>query len=390
MRPSRFGLEEIAALTAALQRNELWYWHDDSIVEESAKKAAAKFGAPFAVATSSGTASLHVAVAAARMPAGSEVVVTPVTDIGTINAILYQNLVPVFADVDPDTACPTLEHIKAACTERTRGVVVVHLTGCPVQVDEVALFCRERGLVLIEDCAQGLGATLNGQAIGTFGDFGCYSLNDQKHITCGEGGFVLMGTEERFYLCHNYADKYYDRHKKGDRLKALAPNYRMSELDGAMFGVQLHKLDAIFEKRRRLGDDLTARLTAIPGIIPQRQPATAKAAYFFFQLRIDPGAISISRDEFLKRLEAEGIPARPAYVPVPIYRSPYFLSKSFFPGAWPAELAAGRSYDYSTIRLPGAEEAVATGITLTLHEGFEPSDIDDYVEAISIVAKTGP
>jgi dTDP-4-amino-4,6-dideoxygalactose transaminase len=386
-RPDRFGQEEITALSDALKRNELWYWHDDSIVEDSAKRAALKFGAPFAVATSSGTASIHVAIAASQIPAGSEVVVTPITDIGTINAILYQNLIPVFADVDPDTACPTLSTIEAACTERTKAVVIVHLTGCPMQADKIAMFCRQKNLILIEDCAQGLGATLNGQAIGTFGNFGCYSLNDQKHITCGEGGFILMGNEEGYYLCHNYADKYYDRHKRGVRLLALAPNYRMSELDGAMFRVQLEKLDPIITKRRKLGDELSRRLSEIDGIIPQVRPSGAEASYFFFLLRIDSLVIKVSRDEFLKRLEQEGIPARGAYVQVPIYRSPYFLSKAFFPGGiWPAELVSGHTYDYAKVNLPGAEKAVETGITLTLHEGFTDADINDYVSAIELVA----
>jgi hypothetical protein len=86
-------------------------------------------------------------------------------------------------------------------------VLVVHLTGCPIDIEPIAALCAERNLVLIEDCAQGLGAIYQGQSIGTFGRFGCFSLNDQKHITSGEGGFVLMGSEEDFYLCHNYQNR---------------------------------------------------------------------------------------------------------------------------------------------------------------------------------------
>lgn len=390
-RPPRFGVDEKDALSKALDRNELWYWHTNSLVDEASKMAAAKFGAPYAVATSSGTASLHVAIAAAQLPAGSEVVVTPITDIGTINAILYQNLIPVFADVDPDTACPTLQTLQAACTAHTRAIVLVHLTGCPVDAESVSVFCATRGLVLIEDCAQGLGATWNGKAIGTFGDFGCYSLNDQKHITAGEGGFILTQTEARYYLCHNYADKYYDRHKRNVRLEALAPNYRMSELDGAMFKVQLGKLDPIVAARRKLGDDLSTRLAAIDGIIPQPRDAKALASYFFFLFRIDPKKIAIPRDEFILRLKAEGIPARGAYVSVPIYGSPYFVKKAFFPGGvWPAEVVSGRSYDYTTVNLPGAKAAVDTGITLELHEGYGQTEIDDYVKAVAAVAASPP
>jgi perosamine synthetase len=386
-RPPRFGFEEIQGLTSALQRNELWYWHDNSIVEAAAKSAAQKFGSPFCVATSSGTASLHVAIAAARLSPGTEVITTPITDAGTINAILYQNLIPVFADVDPDSCVPTVDQIAAVMTERTGAVVVVHLTGSPVDLDPIVAMCAERGLTLIEDCAQGLGATYRGKSIGTFGRFGCYSLNDQKHITSGEGGFVIMQQESDYFLCHNYADKYYDRHKQGVRLDALAPNYRMSELDGAMFTAQMNRLDSIVERRSASGAYLDAEFAKIPGLIPQRRTPDTRSVFFFYLLRIDSAIIKCSRDEFLAQLEAEGIPARGAYVTAPIYRSPYFLKRSFFPGGiWPAQIVSGEDYDYSLINLPGAEVAVATGISLVLHEGFERADLDDYVAAFDLVA----
>lgn len=388
-RPDRFGPEELAALGRALDSNALWYWDNNrpTLVSKAMEAYAAKFGAPHAIATSSGTASLHVAVAASMIPAGSEVITTPITDIGTINAILLQNLIPVFAEVDPNTATPTPAHIEAAITERTKAVVVVHLSGFPCRVDEIADLCTRRGLTLIEDCAQALGATYKGKGVGHFGRFGCFSLNDQKHITSGEGGFVLAHSEADFYLCHNYADKYYDRHRKGVRLHGLAPNYRMSELDGAMATTQLPKLDAIVAKRRKLGDRLNRELGQIRGIIPQVNSPDAECSYFFYLLRIDETIITCSRKEFLSQLEDEGIPASGAYVPTPIYKSPYFQTKSFFPGGvWPAEVVAGRTYDYTAVQLPGAEKAVATGIQLYLNEGFEDTDIDDYIEAIKIVA----
>lgn len=386
-RTNRFGLEEIQALTTALQRNELWYWHENSIVENAAKTAAAKFGAPFCVATSSGTASIHVAIAAARLQPGTEVVTTPITDAGTINAILYQNLIPVFADVDPTTSVSTVDHIAAAVTPRTGAVLVVHLTGSPVDIEPIVKFCADNGLVLIEDCAQGLGATYKGKSIGTFGRFGCFSLNDQKHITSGEGGFILMNNEADFYLCHNYADKFYDRHKQGVRLESLAPNYRMSELDGAMFSVQLKRLDAIAQRRSDLGAYLDTELSKIPGILPPPRVPDSRSVFFFYMLRLDSVLIKCSRDEFLRQLKVEGIPASGAYVQAPIYRSPYFLNRSFFPGGiWPAQIVSGEDYDYSVINLPGAEDAVRSIISLTLHEGFQESDLYDYVAAFKLVA----
>ncbi|TSE13546.1 DegT/DnrJ/EryC1/StrS family aminotransferase [Mesorhizobium intechi] len=392
-RPVRFDAAERAALDAALQKNTLWYLGsgkpDDAPVARTMQRYADRFGAYRAVSTSSGTASLHVAIAASQMPTGSEVIVTPITDIGTINAILYQNLIPVFADVDPDTAMPQAKHIEAAITEHTRGVVVVHLTGRPAEISDIAALCEAKGLVLIEDCAQALGATHKGKPLGQFGRFGCYSLNDQKHITCGEGGFVLTHNDDDYFLCHNYADKFFDRHGRGVRLHALAPNYRMSDLDGAMAEVQLAKLDQMVLPRRRLGDRLNDELAKIRGIIPQGRPLDGESSYFFFLFRIDsPGVIKCSRQVFRDQmLDLAGISSSGAYVPEPIYRSDYFLNKTFFPGRWPAEVVAGRTYDYRKVSLPGAETAVETGIRFILHEGFKDSDIDDYVAAVRMVAE---
>jgi dTDP-4-amino-4,6-dideoxygalactose transaminase len=390
-RPQRFGDEEIDAIKTALAKNSVWYWQPHSVVQQSVDVAAREFGAKYAVATSSGTASIHVAVAASRIRPGSEVITTPITDMGTINAILYQNLIPVFADVDPNSAGLTVDTIRSAMTDWTRAVVVVHLTGCPVDIGPIASFCKERRLILIEDCAQALGATYNGQHVGTFGDFGCYSLNDQKHVTSGEGGFILVESEELFYLCHNYADKYHDREKRGVFLQALAPNYRMSEIDGAMFLAQFPKLGPIVSKRRMLGRSLTRQLKEIPGIIPQTLPAGSEESYFFYLFRIDPNQITMPRDRFIELLRAEGIPASGAYVAMPFYRAPYFRNKSFFPdGIWPAEIVSGRAYDYNVVDLPGAELAVATGISLPLNEGYADADISDYVAAIRKVAQMEP
>ncbi len=385
--PQRFDLDDLRPLAQALESNKLWYWQEGGYVSQLVNRLQEIYSPRLAATTSSGTASLHVAVAAAQVPAGSEVVTSPITDQGTVIAILYQNAIPIFADVDPLTSNITADSIDAVITERTKAVIVVHLTGCPAEIEPIVELCKKRNLVLIEDCAQGLGATYGGRAIGTFGDFGCYSLNDQKHITCGEGGFVLTDTQERFFLCHNYADKYYDRHRRGVRFHGLAPNYRMNELDGALGLAQFGRLKDVVVKRRQLGDYLTERLTGVDGVIPPGRPSRAEASYFFYMFRVDSSALQINRDQFIAALAQEGIPSRGGYTPWPLYRAPVFLTKAFFPGGiWPAELVAGRSYDYSKVCLPNTELALATTISLTLHEGFEIGDVEDYAAAIRKVA----
>lgn len=386
--PQRFDFDDLQGVMSALGKNKLWYWQRGGFVGQLRDHLRKMYAPYWAATTSSGTASLHVAMAAGQIPPGTEVITSPITDAGTIIAILYQNAIPVFADVDPLTSNITADSIDAVITERTRAVIVVHLTGCPAEMGPIVDLCKRRNLVLIEDCAQALGATYGGKQVGTLGDFGCYSLNDQKHITCGEGGYVLTNTEERFYLCHNYADKYYDRHRRGVRLHGLGPNYRMSEIDGALGLAQFNYLDSVVSRRRRLGDHLTERITGIPGIVPPGKPAGAEASYFFYMFRIDPSPMRITRDEFIAKLGEEGIPASGGYTPWPLYKAPMFLNKSFFPGGiWPAEAVSGRTYDYKSIHLPQAELALNTAITLDLHEGFSIEDIEDCATAIRKVAE---
>lgn len=386
--PQRFDFDDLQGVMNVLGKNKLWYWQRGGTVSQLRDDLRKRYPPYFATTTSSGTASLHVAVAAAQVPPGTEVITSPITDAGTVIAILYQNAIPVFADVDPLTSNITAESIAAVITDRTRAVIVVHLTGCPAEMGPIVELCKRKNLVLIEDCAQALGATYGGRPVGTLGDFGCYSLNDQKHITCGEGGFVLMNTEERFYLCHNYADKYYDRHRRGVRFEGLGPNYRMSEIDGALGLAQFNYLDSVVSRRRRVGDHLTERITGIPGIVPPGKPVGAEASYFFYMFRIDPAPLRITRDEFITKLGEEGIPALGGYTPWPLYKAPMFAKKSFFPGGiWPAEVVSGRTYDYRSIKLPQAELALSTAITLDIHEGFSIEDIEDCATAIRKVAE---
>jgi dTDP-4-amino-4,6-dideoxygalactose transaminase len=346
-----------------------------------------RFSSPFAISTSSGTASVHVSVAASEVRAGAEVITSPITDVGTTIAILYQNAIPVFADVDPATSNVTAATIEAQITDRTEAVIVVHLAGSPADIGPIAELCAKRKITLIEDCAQALGATYAGRPLGRHGRFGCYSLNNQKHITAGEGGFVLMGDQTDFYRAHNIADKYYDRFKQGVMLQALGLNYRMSELQGAVGLAQFGRLDGVAARRKALGDRLTGRLKEIPGVISQVPVAGASSSYFFFLFRIDASQFSIGRDEFMNRLKAAGVPAHGAYLPWPLYRAPLFANKNFFPGGvWPAELIAKRTYDYASVKLPGTELAVATTMRLPLHEGFTEAEIDLYADAIRKVA----
>jgi perosamine synthetase len=390
-RPTKFGMEELDSLHSALETNELWYWkpgNSQGFVNRTVEALQSYFEVPHVAVTSSGTASIHVALGAAQLKPGSEVITSPITDAGTVTPIIFQNCIPVFADIDPNTSIMTREHIEAQISDKTKAVVFVHLAGCPTNIDPIVELCRSKELILIEDAAQSLGARrANGKRLGTIGEFGCFSLNDQKHITCGEGGFVISHNDDDYYLCHNFADKFYDRHKRGVRLSQAALNYRMSELDGAMALVQLNRLEEIARKRSNIGDYLSNRLLEVDGIIPQTKEPNAIHSYFYFQGRVDSDRIKKNRDEFVSELQAKGVPASGAYVSKPLYKSPMFKNKSFFPGGvWPAEVVSGKRYDYENLFLKNSELAVSSTISLRLHEGISKEDVDWCVEQFKEVA----
>jgi dTDP-4-amino-4,6-dideoxygalactose transaminase len=307
---------------------------------------------------------------------------------GTLIGILYQNAIPVFADVDPRTYNLTADSIQAAITPRTQAVIAVHLAGAPCPIDQIASLCKSKGIKLIEDGAQAFGSRYQGRHVGGFGDLGCFSFNEFKHLSTGDGGIIVTNDKALYGQAHNFADKCYDRLGQGNRLTMLCPNYRMTELQGAVGLAQFDRLEGIVNTRNTLGDWLNEQLAEIPGILPPRIVEGGRSSYWFYMIRVDENKLGIGRDEFAQRLNAEGIAAGAGYIERPIYREPLFTHRSFFPGGvWPAEKIAAKEYDYRKISCPNTEKVLETGIRLSLHEGFTMDDARDYVKAIRKVAE---
>lgn len=229
----RFDAEELQQLREALEQNTLFYWSGRK-VKQFCADFAKMYDVPYCVATSSGTAALHVAVAALGLGAGDEVITSPITDMGSLIGILFQGAIPVFADVDPHTYNLDPAAVEARITPRTKALLVVHLAGNPCDMDAILSITQKYNLKVIEDCAQSYLSTYKGRLAGTFGDVGCFSLNDYKHISAGDGGMVITKDAEIARQLAYYADKHYHRDGSGRDPEWLAANYRMSELVGAV------------------------------------------------------------------------------------------------------------------------------------------------------------
>ena len=226
-----FGDEEIAELTEVIRSGNLNVLGGPKVTqfEDEWKKT---FGVKHAVTSTSGTSALHVGVLAVGPNPGDEIIVAPITDIGSIIAILYQLAVPVFADVDPISGIITAETIEPCITERTVAIMVVHLQGNAAVMDPIVELARKHNLLVIEDCSQAHMAAYNGRYAGTIGDIGCYSFQQSKHMTTGDGGMTVTNNDylgERIMLAHN---KGRGRSGRENQPPFLAPNYRMTELQG--------------------------------------------------------------------------------------------------------------------------------------------------------------
>jgi len=249
---------------------------------------------------SSGTAALSIALAACGVGAGDEVIVPPFTFIATIESVIAAGAVPVFAEID-ETLCLDPEAVKAAVTPRTRAVLPVHMCGSMAQIDILKQLCDQNGLMLIEDACQSVGATYKGQALGTFGQIGCFSFDPVKTITCGEGGAIITQDENLYMRSDQYADHGHD-HVGNDRgledHPILGTNFRISELNAAVGLAQLRKLDTILRIQRANKETLKEAFSQFPEVsfrwVPD--PTGDSATFLSFFLPDEKRARNVARD----------------------------------------------------------------------------------------------
>ncbi|MCL6545538.1 MAG: DegT/DnrJ/EryC1/StrS family aminotransferase, partial [Bryobacteraceae bacterium] len=273
-----FGAEELELLREVIESGTLNCTRGTQVAALEAEFAA-RYGVPYCRAVSSGTAAIHAAIAAIDPEPGDEIITSPVTDMGAITPILYQQAIPVFADVDPVSLNVTPETIAAQITPRTRAVVVTHLFGNPCDVPGILQVTGPRGIPVIEDCSQAYLASFGGRLAGVMGAIGVFSLQQGKHITAGEGGLVITCDAALARRVRLFSDKAWGYGDPAPDHYFLALNYRMTELQGAVARAQLRKLDDFVERRRRSAAHLSFLLADLPGFT---LPAAAPGAVHSF------------------------------------------------------------------------------------------------------------
>ncbi len=383
------GREELEQLRIVIESGTL-NCTKGTAVKEFETRFAARHGGAFCRATTSGTASIHTAIAGIDPEPGDEIITTPITDVGALTPIIYQTAIPVFADVDPATYNVTAATIAPRITSRTRAIVVTHLFGNPCDMGPILDLARAHELPVIEDAAQSFGALWNGKPVGTIGDIGAFSLQQGKHMTTGEGGIVVARNDKYARRMWLFVDKAWGYGDPKPDHYFLALNYRMTELQGAVALAQLKKLDGVIAKRVAVGEELTKRIRGIDGVSAPVTTPGCKHTYWKYALRIDERVIEGGVDAFSARLKELGVFNAPRYIQKPafmlqLFRERNTFGKSGFPFDGPHR-GGLPPVTYDPADYPGTADALAHVAVLPINERYEEEHIDFIVRRIREVA----
>ena len=373
------GDEEIAALTRVIRSGQLGR-HQGTFVKELERSFAELYGVKHAIAVSSGSAAVHTCVATINPEPGDEIITTPCSDFGTILGILFQNAIPVFADLDPETFCVDPKSVEANITSRTKAILAVHLFGGLADIEALREIADRHHLPLIEDCAQAQLSEINGKLAGTIGDIASFSLNNTKHLNAGEGGVVITNNDAYARRARLFADKAWPRDEADRYSMFLGQNYRMNELSGAVAVVAMRRLKENVANRRRVVQRIYDQIRDVSGIRIPRSVEGAKSSYWILHLLLDPGVDAIA---VAKALQAEGVPFGAKYV-TPLYTWPVLANRqtygnSGFPFNSPY---ADRPFDYAPGLCPVFEAAREQLILMGVDEQWSDDDADDVARAI--------
>ncbi len=365
-----FTQEEADAVSRVLLSNKVNYWTGQEC-REFEKEFAAWSGCEYAIALANGTLALDLALKVLDICAGDEVIVTSRTFLASASSIVTAGAVPVFADVDPDSQNITADTIRAVLGPKTKAIVCVHLAGWPCDMDPIMALAEEKGLYVIEDCAQAHGASYKGRALGSIGHFGAWSFCQDKIMTTGgEGGMLTLNDRAWWDKAWSYKDHgkswtsvYEKQHPPGFRWvhDSFGTNWRMTELQAVIGRIQLQRMPAWHAARKENAARLAAALSSCKAArIPLPGPEIEHAWYkFYVFVRPELLKADWSRDRIMAEVNAAGVPCFSGSC------SEVYLEKAFDNTDWrPAE------------RLPVAKRLGETSLMLLVHPTLTQAEIE--------------
>ena len=349
-------------------------------------------GSKYCLTTCSGTAALHMALAAVGVGPGDEVITSAFTFLASASCAIHQNAIPVFVDIDPRTYCMNPAKIEEAITPRTKAIIPVHIQGMPADMDPIMEIARKHKLFVIEDACQAHGAVYKGRKVGTFGDAGTFSLNNFKNLCGGEGGLLVTDKQdllEKATLIRCFGDEVDEVSKRRVyNASILGYMYRNQELPAALARAQLRHLDQYNAIRMENALFLTRELSGIPGVIPPYCPSDCTHVYFMYNVRFDPDAAGVKCEPRKFRVAVEKALYREGalvgqWQTMPVPAQDLFQSKLGYGGTgypWTINEAKGIHYDYDLARYP-----VATMLcdTYTIVHGVHAPNGKELMEKIA-------
>ena len=366
-------------------------WWRGGTIEAQAESQCGRFERDFAgfhdaaygLCVSNGTVAVELALRAAGVTHGDEVVVPALSFVVSASAVLPLGGIPVFADCDPETYQPDPDSIEAAITDRTRAVVIVHFGGYPADLDRIVSICESHGIPLIVDCAHGQGSQWRGKGVGSYGRYGTFSFQQFKSLPAGEGGIVLASDETAWqdaYTYHNLGRLehagFYDFHR-------MASNLRLTDLQGALLNTQFARLKTQIPLRMAAAARLGAGLTEVGGLRPlPADDRITRRGYYYYLLHYDPEAFGgATRESFLEALRAEGVSFAGRGYGQAIHKNPLFQ-----------ELDLGPEHpnaDYRKIRCPVAERVTTEELVTLHHPALLATDreLDGIIEAVDKIRR---
>ena len=384
-----FDQEEVDMLMRVMESGTL-NCTKGTMVKEFENRFKEKFGVELCRTTTSGTAAIHTAIAAINPEPGDEIITTPITDMGALTPIIYQAAIPVFADVDPLTYNVTAETVASKITRRTKAIIVTHLFGNTCDMDPILELAHLRDLPVIEDACQAYQSEYKGRLIGTIGDIGCFSMQQGKHMTTGEGGIVISNNEKYTRRMWLFVDKAWGYGDPKPDHYFLALNYRMTELQGAVALAQLDKVDNVVANRIKSAQMLTERIEQIPGVGTPLITPNSKHVYWKYPLRIDDEIIEGGVDSFAAELKEKGIFSAPRYIQKPAFMCQIFKDRNTFGNSqFPFE-GEYRKNDppvtYDPMDYPGTMDALSHVVVLPWNEFYTEEHVEYISENIREVA----
>lgn len=330
-------------------------------------------GTTHAIAVNSCTAGMHLALVAAGIGPGDEVITTPLTFAATANVIIHAGATPVLADVDPDDLTLDPERVAARLTPRTRAIMPVHYGGAACRMDELLSLARERRLLVIEDAAHGLGTKVGDRPVGSLGDATVFSFYATKNVTTAAGGMVTtndgkLAERIRLLSLHGLSADAWERYTARGSwyYQVLAPgyNYAMTDLQGALGLRQLDRLPQFQARRRRLADRYGELLADLPQVVlPRERPGTTHA-WHLYAIRLRTAGLRLNRDAFINEMRARGIGTSVHFIPLHLH--PYYRER----------------FGWKLGDFPRAEEAYQGLVSLPLYTRMTDEDVERVAQAV--------